>query len=69
VSVPAREQRVLDEIEIMLQAGEVRLASMFALFTRLARDEGMPACTRGMPAGGQYRRAGGGLAGRACGRG
>jgi hypothetical protein len=26
----------------MLQAGEERLASMFALFTRLARDEGMP---------------------------
>jgi hypothetical protein len=42
VSVPAREQRVLNEIEVMLQAGEERLASMFALFTRLARDEGMP---------------------------
>ena len=42
MSVPAREQRVLNEIEIRLQAGEVRLASMFALFTRLARDEGMP---------------------------
>jgi hypothetical protein len=37
VSVPAREQRVLNEIEVMLQAGEERLASMFALFTRLAR--------------------------------
>jgi hypothetical protein len=42
VSVPAREQRVLDEIEAMLQAGEARLASMFALFARLARDEGVP---------------------------
>lgn len=42
MSVPAREQRVLNEIEVMLQAGEEKLASMFALFTRLARDEGMP---------------------------
>lgn len=42
MSVPAREQRVLDEIETILQAGEARLASMFALFARLARDDAMP---------------------------
>jgi hypothetical protein len=42
VSVPAREQRAPDEIETILQAREARLASMFTLFTRLARDEGIP---------------------------
>jgi len=42
MSLPAREQRALDGIEIMLQAGEVRLQSMFVLFTSLSKDEEKP---------------------------
>jgi hypothetical protein len=42
MSLPARELRVLSGIETALQAGETRLTSMFAIFTRLARDEGKP---------------------------
>src|ERR1017187_1698960 len=40
MSLPARELRVLSGIETALQAGETRLTSMFAIFTRLATDEG-----------------------------
>ena len=42
MSLPAREQRVLDGIETVLQAGEARLTSMFVFFTRLAGDEEKP---------------------------
>jgi hypothetical protein len=42
MSLPARQQRVLDRIEHSLQACEPRLQSMFAMFTTLARDEAMP---------------------------
>jgi hypothetical protein len=42
MSLPAREQRALDGIEITLQAGEARLTSMFAFFTCLCRDEAKP---------------------------
>jgi anti-sigma-K factor RskA len=42
MSLPARELRVLSGIETALQAGETRLTSMFAIFTRLATDEGKP---------------------------
>jgi hypothetical protein len=42
VSLPACQQRALDRIESTLQACEPRLASMFAIFTRLARDEAVP---------------------------
>jgi hypothetical protein len=42
MSLPARELRVLSGIEAALQAGEARLTSMFAIFTRLATDEGKP---------------------------
>jgi len=42
MSLPARELRVLYGIETTLQAGETRLTSMFAIFTRLARDEERP---------------------------
>ena len=42
MSLPAREQQVLDGIETVLQAGEARLTSMFVFFTRLAGDEGKP---------------------------
>jgi hypothetical protein len=42
VSLPACQQRVLDGIERGLQTCEPRLASMFAIFTRLTRDEAVP---------------------------
>jgi hypothetical protein len=42
MSLPGREQQVLDGIETVLQAGEARLTSMFVLFTRLAGDEEKP---------------------------
>jgi hypothetical protein len=42
MSLHAREQRALDGIEITLQADEARLASMFAFFTYLCRDEAKP---------------------------
>ena len=43
MSLPARQARVLGRIECSLHAGEPRLTSMFAIFTKLAGDEEMPA--------------------------
>jgi len=40
--LPVGEQRVLDGIESALEGGEPRLRSMFAIFTRLTRDDGTP---------------------------
>ena len=42
MSLVAREQQILDGMETALQAGEIRLTSMFAIFTRLSRDEEIP---------------------------
>jgi len=42
VSLPVSEQRVLDKIENALEGGEPRLRSMFAIFTRLTRDDEVP---------------------------
>lgn len=42
MSLPASQQQVLDEIESDLEGCEPRLKSMFAIFTRLNRDEGAP---------------------------
>jgi hypothetical protein len=42
MSLPARQQRVLDRIEGSLHACEPRLRSMFAMFTTLTGDEDMP---------------------------
>jgi hypothetical protein len=42
MSLPACQQRVLDHIENTLQHREPRLASMFAMFTRLTKNEGAP---------------------------
>lgn len=42
VSLPAGQQQVLDEIESDLESCEPRLRSMFAIFTRLNRDEEAP---------------------------
>lgn len=40
--MPACQQQVLDRIENDLEGCEPRLRSMFAIFTRLTRDEGAP---------------------------
>jgi hypothetical protein len=42
MSLPACQQRVLDRIETALQRREPRLAAMFAMFTRLNTNEGIP---------------------------
>jgi len=42
VSLPARQQRVLDRIERKLVASDPLLHSWFAIFSRLTRDEDMP---------------------------
>lgn len=42
LSLAGREQQILDGIETALQAGETRLTSMFAMFTRLSGDEERP---------------------------
>lgn len=42
VSLPVFQQRMLEQIETHLEGSEPRLRSMFAIFTRLNRDEGVP---------------------------
>jgi hypothetical protein len=42
MSLPACQQRVLDRIEHSLHAGDPRLRAMFAIFTKLTREEEMP---------------------------
>lgn len=46
VSLPAHQQRVLDRIETGLERGDPTLRSMFAIFTRLTRGEGVPGTER-----------------------
>lgn len=46
MSPAAREQRILDAIGAALQAGEIHLTSMFAIFTRLHDSLGSTATTR-----------------------
>jgi hypothetical protein len=42
MSLPARQERVLGRIEHSLHAGDPRLRSMFATFTKLTRGQQMP---------------------------
>src|ERR1035438_5963950 len=42
VSLPPKQQRVLDRIESILRDSDPRLMAMFVIFTRLTRDEEMP---------------------------
>ncbi len=42
MSLPTRQQRVLDQIETILQARDPVLTSMFATFARLTAHEAMP---------------------------
>ena len=51
MSLPVNEQRVLDRIEDALEGGEPQLRSMFAIFTRLTRDDAVPP-TEAPPAAG-----------------
>ena len=48
MSLPERQQMILDQIEQVLQAADPRLRSMFAMFSRLASREVMPG-TEAMP--------------------
>ncbi|HEX9355284.1 MAG TPA: DUF3040 domain-containing protein [Streptosporangiaceae bacterium] len=43
MSLPARQQQTLDQIEQVLQATDPRLKSMFAAFARLAPRDAAPA--------------------------
>jgi hypothetical protein len=60
MSLPARQERVLRRIEHALQASEPRLRLMFAIFTKLTRDEDMPRLealgASSLPFGGWRRR-------------
>jgi hypothetical protein len=42
MSLPTRQERILGRMAQSLRASEPRLTSMFAMFTKLARDEDMP---------------------------
>jgi Protein of unknown function (DUF3040) len=42
MSLPACQERILTGIETALRTGEPRLASRFAIFTRLTSDEALP---------------------------
>lgn len=42
MSLPASQQRILDGIADALRISEPRLASMFAMFTRLTKNEAAP---------------------------
>jgi hypothetical protein len=42
MSLPAGQQRMLDEIGLQLRASEPRLAGMFSIFTRLSLGEPRP---------------------------
>jgi len=57
VTLPADQQQVLDRIETDLEGSEPRLRSMFAIFTRLTRDEGAPATEWLRPEGRHVRWA------------
>jgi hypothetical protein len=43
---PGRQQRVLDQIEKRLLGDDLRLGSLFAVFTRLASEDAMPPTER-----------------------
>jgi hypothetical protein len=55
--LPVSQQRVLVRIESDLKGCEPRLVSMFAIFTRLTRNEEVPR-TESLPSGTSFRRPG-----------
>ena len=42
MSLPARERRVLEHIEMSLQSSDPKLTALYALFCRLTADEDIP---------------------------
>ena len=54
--MPPGQQQVLDRIETDLEGCEPRLRSMFAIFARLTRDEGVPRTESLIPGGRRFRR-------------
>jgi hypothetical protein len=80
MSLPACQERILRGMESALRKGEPRLASRFAIFTRLTRDEELPRTEQLVPRPWPWRlldrgrarprrpRRGGGTAARASGR-
>jgi hypothetical protein len=80
MSLPACQERILRGMESTLRKGEPRLASRFAIFTRLTRDEELPRTEQLVPRPWPWRlldrgrarprrpRRGGGTAARASGR-
>jgi len=42
MGLPVRQRRVLERIELRLQRSDPKLASLYAIFARLNRDEEMP---------------------------
>lgn len=42
MSLPTRQQRILDQIELVLQAGDPRMKSTFAAFTRFTSWDVIP---------------------------
>jgi hypothetical protein len=60
VSLPADEQSLLNTMDRALEARDPRLASLFATFTKLTRDQGPPRTERLVPSPGRlaaWRRA------------
>jgi hypothetical protein len=57
VSLPERQQKILDQIEQVIQAADPGLRSMFSIFGRLTSPEAMPA-TEAMPTAAEARAAG-----------
>ena len=49
MSLPTRQERTLSRIENALRVCEPRMASRFAIFTRLTRDEELPRTEQLMP--------------------
>lgn len=64
MSLPACQERILSGIENALRVCEPRLASRFAIFTRLTRDEELPRTEQLMPQ--PWLRRVLAAAGRAC---
>jgi hypothetical protein len=53
MSLPTGEQQILDRIDRTLQVSEPRLASMFAIFGRLVKNDGPPLRER-LPVAGSF---------------
>jgi hypothetical protein len=57
MTLPARQQRILDGMAVSLQERDPRLASLFSIFTRLTRQEPMPRAEEMPPGRPAVRRA------------